>query len=148
MLSPNHTLLLYNLIAKPTIEYCCSVWGKCSSELLQQVLLVQKRAARLLLNADASCPSLELFQKLKVIVHQRILNLAFKSLNDDLLSDSMAKLFKRPSHCYTTWAKTNLSLTLPKAKTNARKRRFILYGAGHLEFNPKLSPPHYVTKSF
>lgn len=80
MLSPNHTLLLYNLIAKPTIEYCCSVWGKCSSELLQQVLLVQKRAARLLLNADASCPSLELFQKLKVIVHQRILNLALNHL--------------------------------------------------------------------
>ena len=38
-LSPNHMLLLYNSIAKPTIEYCCSVWANCSSELLQQVLL-------------------------------------------------------------------------------------------------------------
>ena len=53
-LSPNHMLLLYNSIAKPTIEYCFSVWGNCSSELLQQVLLAQKRAARLLLNADTS----------------------------------------------------------------------------------------------
>ena len=65
-LSPNHMLLLYNSIAKPTIEYCCSVWGNCSSELLQQVLLAQKRAARLLLNADTSCRSLELYQKLKI----------------------------------------------------------------------------------
>ena len=105
-LSPNHTLLLYNSTAKPTIEYCCSVWGNCSSELLQQVLPAQKRAARILLNADTSCRSLELFQKLKIcpfsdIVRQRILNLTFKSLND-LLSDSMANLFKRPSHRYTT----------------------------------------------
>ena len=122
-LSPNHTLLLYNSIAKPTIECCCSVWGNCSSELLQQVLLAQKRAARLLLNSDTSCRSLELFQNLKIcplgdIVRQRILNLTFKSLNH-LLPDSMANLFKRPSHRYTTRAKTNLSLTLPKAKTNA-----------------------------
>ena len=127
-LSPNHMLLLYSSTAKPTIEYCCSVWGNCSSELLQQVLLAQKRTARLLLNAETSCCSLELFQKLKIcpfsdIVRQRILNLTFKSLND-LFHDSMANLFKRPSHRYATRAKTNLSLTIPKAKTNAGKRRF------------------------
>ena len=65
-LSPKHMLLLYNSIAKPTIEYCCSVWANCSSELFQHVLLAQKRAARLPLNTDASCRSLELFQKLKI----------------------------------------------------------------------------------
>ena len=127
-LSPNHTLLLYNSIAKPTIEYCCSVSGNCSSELLQQVLLAQKRAERLLLNADISCRSLELFQKLRIcpfsdIVRQCILNLTFESLND-LFPDSMANLFKRRSPRYATRAKTNLILTLPKAKTNAGKRRF------------------------
>ena len=87
---------------------------------------MQKRAARLLLNTDASCRSLELFQKLKIcpfsdIVCQRTLNLSFKTLND-LFPDSMANLFKRPSRA--TRAKTNLSLTLPKAKTNAGKKRF------------------------
>ena len=90
-LSPSHMLLLYNSIAKPTIEYCCSVWGNCSSELLKHVLLAQKRAARLLLNTDASCRSLELFQKLKIfpfsdIVRQRTLNLTFKSLSEVIYS--------------------------------------------------------------
>ena len=88
-LSPNHMLLLYNSIAKPIIEYCCSVWGNCSSELIQ-VLLAQKRAARLLLNADTSCRSLELFQKLKIcpfsdIVRQRILYLTFKDVRAKIL---------------------------------------------------------------
>ena len=58
------------------------------------------------------------------IVCQRILNLTFKSLINDLFPDSMANLFKRPSHRYSTRAKTNFSLTLPRAKTNAGKRRF------------------------
>ena len=57
------------------------------------------------------------------IVRQRILNLTVKSLND-LFPDSMANLFKRSSHRYVTRAKTNLSLALPKAKTNAGKTRF------------------------
>ena len=62
-LSLKHTKLLYNSIARPVLEYCCSVWGNCSSELLQQLLLSQKRAARMILNADRLSPSINLFKK-------------------------------------------------------------------------------------
>lgn len=32
LLSLKNILILYNSIAKPTLEYCCSVWGNCSAE--------------------------------------------------------------------------------------------------------------------
>ena len=43
--------------------YCSSAWGNCSNYLLSRLL--QKRAARLLLDADFSQPSASLFSKLK-----------------------------------------------------------------------------------
>lgn len=127
-LSSKHTKLLYNSVAQPSIEYCCSVWGNCTAEILQQVLLAQKRAAKRLSNADTFCRSLQLFQQLNFlpfsnIVRQQILNLTFKAING-LLPDSVAELINRSSHRYTTRSKSNLSLSIPKAKTNAGKRRF------------------------
>ena len=43
--------MLFNALIKPILEYCCTVWGNCSFENLQRLLRVQKRCARLVLDA-------------------------------------------------------------------------------------------------
>jgi hypothetical protein len=68
---PKLLLLLYHSIAKPTLEYCCSVWGNCSADALERVTSAQKCAARILLNADYTIPSLTLFKEINLIpIHE------------------------------------------------------------------------------
>ena len=45
-------------------EYCCTVWGNCTVGNLQRVLRLQKRCARLILDADTHESSVKLFNKL------------------------------------------------------------------------------------
>ena len=56
--------MLFNALIKPILEYCCTVWGNCSVENLQRLLRVQKRCARLILDATINDSSIELFDKL------------------------------------------------------------------------------------
>ena len=42
--------MLHNALIKPILEYCCTVWGNCAVGNLQ-VLRLQKRCARLILDA-------------------------------------------------------------------------------------------------
>ena len=128
LLSLKNTLTLYNSITKPTIEYCCSVWGNCSVDLLQNLTLAQKRAARLLLGSSRHSRSFDLFQKLNFtpicdVIRIRLLDLTYKALNGQT-TPAISSLLVKPSHRYQTRSKNNLTLVLPSAKTNAGRRRF------------------------
>ena len=63
----NHhcALRFFNSCIHNLLIYCSSAFGNCSNYLLPRLLLLHKRAARLLLNADFSQPSVSLFSKLK-----------------------------------------------------------------------------------
>ena len=56
--------ILFNAPIKPILEYCYTVWGNCSVENLQRLLQVQKRCARLILDATINDSFVELFDKL------------------------------------------------------------------------------------
>ena len=58
-------LLFYNCYILPHLNYCCSVWGNCPANQQNRITKLQKRAARLILDADLSIPSSDLFKKLK-----------------------------------------------------------------------------------
>ena len=60
-------ILFYNFYIKPNLEYCCSIWGNCSKENINIIVKLQKRAARLILDADFFTPSANLFKELKWI---------------------------------------------------------------------------------
>ena len=60
-------ILLYNFYIKPYLEYCCSIWGNCSKKNINIIVKLQKRAARLILDADFYTPSANLFKELKWI---------------------------------------------------------------------------------
>ena len=127
-LTPELLLVLYNSLAKPTLEYCCSVWGNCSADALSQLTSAQKRAARILVNADYTTPSLTLFQHLQIIpivdtIRHRILLQTFNCFHK-ISPPCLSTLVEKPTHHHSTRAVENNNLFLPKARTNARKRRF------------------------
>ena len=85
----NHhcALRFFNSCIHNLFIYCSSAWGNCSNYLLSRLLLLQKRAARLLLDADYSQPSVSLFSKLKWLpifdlIKLRKLVLLFTILNN------------------------------------------------------------------
>ena len=127
-LTPKLLLLLYNSIAKPTLEYCCSVWGNCSTDALGRVTSAQKRAARILLNADYTIPSITLFKEINFIpihdtIRHRILLQTFKCIYD-ISPPCLSTLMEKPTHHHSTRAIANNNVHIPKARSNAGKRRF------------------------
>ena len=50
---------------KPVIDYVNVVWSSCDEHCLNRVLKVQKRAARIILDADSQASSVKLFNNLK-----------------------------------------------------------------------------------
>ena len=57
-------ILFYNYYIKPIIEYCCIVCGTGCKENENVITKLQKKAARLILDADPLSSSKEMFKKL------------------------------------------------------------------------------------
>ena len=57
-------LLYYNAIIRPVLSYVSVIWSSGDKELLNRVLKLQKRAARVILYADRQSSSVVLFSKL------------------------------------------------------------------------------------
>ena len=76
----------YDYYVKPLIEYCSSVWGICSKENQIKIIKIQKKAARLILEARPLTPSKHMFQQLKwlpfnEIVKFKQVSLVYKAVN-------------------------------------------------------------------
>ena len=54
----------YNDVIKPTLLYGSMIWDSCNVELLQSILKLQKRAPRIILDAERLTPSFVLFNNL------------------------------------------------------------------------------------
>ena len=74
----------YDYYVKPLIEYCSSAWGVCSKENQSKIIKIQKKAARLILEAPPLTPSKHMFQELKwlpfEIVKFKQVNLVYKAV--------------------------------------------------------------------
>ena len=56
--------IYYSTIIKPVFLYGSSIWTSCSKENLQKLLRLQKRAARIILNAEKTATSVHLLNTL------------------------------------------------------------------------------------
>ena len=62
---PKEALMtIYSGIVKPHSQYCCSVWGCCSSMEITQLQKLQNCAARVIANSSFDAPSRPLIQQL------------------------------------------------------------------------------------
>ena len=64
-LKRNQRDIYYSTIIKPVMLYSSTIWTSCSKENLLKVLRLQKRAARIILDAERTAPSVDLFNTLK-----------------------------------------------------------------------------------
>ena len=58
----------YNSYILPTLDYGCFIWGRCSTSNTLRLLKLQKRVARIILNADILTPTKRLFQELNWLI--------------------------------------------------------------------------------
>ena len=79
--------LFYNAYILPLFDYGCVVWGHCSANNRQRLLKLQKRTARLILKAELTTPSKQMFDSLqwipfpkRIAYHTCIM--IYKSLNN------------------------------------------------------------------
>ena len=56
--------LYYNALINPVMMYGCTIWSSCSRENVERVYKLQKRAARVILDANTMERSAKLFRKL------------------------------------------------------------------------------------
>ena len=104
-------------------EYCCFIWGK-RKDCSHKIALIQKRAARIILNKPARTPSKPLFKELKwltfpdrCIYHSALL--VYKTLNDNAPSYMTAIIYTANNVTYHLRSQSHKDLSLstrPKTK--------------------------------
>ena len=128
-------ILFYNAYVLPHLDYCCSIWGNCSKFLIETLLKVQKRAARIILDEnDIRKPSGELFQQSGIVpIYKRIQYhkalLVYKSksgLAPEYLSKAIVPTNSNQS--YNTRFSSQDNLILPKPNTELYKSSFSYSG--------------------
>ena len=63
-LKQRHKLIFYIAAIKPVMLFLSPVWSSCNKELLERVLRMQKRAARIILDAERTTRTLTMFNEL------------------------------------------------------------------------------------
>ena len=65
---PSHTLkLLYHTLIQSKITYCVEVWGNCAQIHKNSLIILQKRAIRLISHAPPLSPSAPLFKNSNIL---------------------------------------------------------------------------------
>ena len=57
--------LFYTSYIQPLLDYCCTVWGSCTQTNINNIIKLQKRAARIILDAPFLTPSADMFKTLQ-----------------------------------------------------------------------------------
>ena len=126
-------ILFYNSYVQPTFDYCCTVWGTCSHVHINKLTRIQIRFGRIIIG-DCNLSHLEVLTRLKWLsveerIHYNTLVLVFKSINN-LAPEKLQNLFHtvEERHNYAL-RNAEISLNLPKPRTEALKRSFQYFGA-------------------
>ena len=99
-LVPSTTLInLYKYIVEPHFQYCCSVWGRCSSTEKNRLQRLQNRAARLITGSRFDDPAVPLikgsgWQTIEEMIRSETNIIVFKALNDRV-PQYLTELFSR-----------------------------------------------------
>ena len=130
----NHhcALRFFNSCIHNLFIYCSSAWDNCSSYLLSRLLRLQKRAARLLLDADFTEPSVSLFSKLKWLpifdlIKLRKLVILFTILNNPDAPLCLKRKFNFLSSVRSAGLRTRacaFNLHVPYPRSNSGKCTF------------------------
>ena len=120
----------YQGYIQPLIDHGSITWGGTSLVNLERVLKLQKRAARIILNADFSTPSKDMFDLLKWMpIHKRLLyntaTLTYKALNGLTPENIINMLTQNPQvHDRQLRSSVDGTLMVPRSRTSLYDRSF------------------------
>jgi len=124
-----HQLIFYNTMIRPVIDYVNVVWMSCDKHCLNCVLKLQKRAARVILDADCQASSIKLFNKLNWIPFFKQAKLTkcciiYKCLQGHVPTylKSLLKLTSDTRSRQTRYANFNIARPVIKRKTEGGRR--------------------------
>ena len=131
-------LLLYG----PHLDFCCIIWGNCSSTLDDKLVKFQKRAARVILDCDVYTPSSELFKELnwqtfpERVTYQKAI-LMYKKINNicpDYLKNYISYTYD--ISCRDTRSTNCNQLYTPKPNCELFRKSFMYSGAAIWNYLP------------
>lgn len=130
-----HLKQYYNSYVLPIFDYGCMIWGRCKQANINRLLKLQKRAARIVLQADFLTPSKAMFNSLNWLsfpqrIQYHTCIMMYKALNG-LTPEYIADLFTRTSEAHNRSLRSadNDMLRIPMSKTSYFDRSFAVIGA-------------------
>ena len=124
----------FNSYILPIFDYGCLIWSRGSSTNNLRLLKLQKRAARIILNADILTPSESMFKELqwlsfskRVLYHKSVM--MFKALHG-MAPEYLSEMFVKTSqiHSRSLRSTDNDMLRVPYARTNYFENSFTVSG--------------------
>lgn len=121
--------LFHNSYILTTFDYCCTIWGSANKTNLTKVNVLQKRAAKVILQKPNRTPSKELFLQLKWLsfnnrckYHTAIL--IYKCVNNQTPEYLNNIITFSQNHKYNLRSATHNDIVNTKANTGYKKRAF------------------------
>ena len=105
-LKKNQRIIYFNAVIKPLMMYASTVWTSCNKEVLERVLRMQKRAARIILESQCTSRTATLFNNLSWILfyneaYIKRCELAFKRINGSQLPDCLSVSLRKNSDVHS-----------------------------------------------
>ena len=124
----NVLILFYNACILPHFDYCINIWGNTCELYTRKLFIIQKRAARIIMNKSWDTPNKPLFMKLGWLTfYQRYQYLSsvflFKILNG--MSPSYLSCFKYSNARDGIRSTTDKKLYIPKPRCELFKKSFV-----------------------
>ena len=123
--------LLYNSLINSILEYCCTVWRNCSKGNLDRLLKLQKRCSRIILDANSTVNSVNLFNGLEWLPIDDIIKtnklLMLYKISRGICPQYFESYFTYVNtvHKYSTRSANNkFNIITPKCKNNSGLRTF------------------------
>lgn len=115
--------ILYQSLIVPYMTYCVEIWGNTYKTIIKPIVILQKRAIRIINKTDYHHQTNKLFTnsnllKFDDLVEFKIVKIMFKIINNKL-PDCVQNLFQMKSISYDL--RGTLMLTKPQIRTNVKQ---------------------------
>ena len=136
-LSTQSLRTLYNSMILPYLYYCNLAWGGTYKANLQRIVILQKRALRIVNNSTYDANTSPIFKELKLLkfhdIHSFQLGFFMFSLKNSTLPSKFNNLFLINSQIHNYNTRNAHSFRLPLCRTNTRQ--FSIYFQGPKFYN-------------
>ena len=128
-LKKNQRIIYFNAVIKPLMMYASTVWTSCNKEVLERVLRMQKRAARIILESQCTSRTATLFNNLSWILfyneaYIKRCELAFKRINGSQLPDYLSASLRKNSDVHSRNTKNcNVNFLCPLHRNTWKRGR-------------------------